>query len=108
MVKLKAFDKFGTTLEAREAVANLLDGAPSDGFFNFLKANCGSGTLLLVSNTKLGELIKEKLVCFLLLSFFRFLNKGCFLPICFSLVEHRLCSQKCCYRAITRCQKPAN
>ncbi|CAA0407086.1 unnamed protein product [Arabidopsis thaliana] len=61
MVRLKAIDKFGTKLEAHEAVANLLDGAPSDGFCKFLKANCDGGTILLVSNTKLGELIKEKL-----------------------------------------------
>ena len=62
MVKLKAFDKFDNTSEALEAVAKLLEGAPSKGLRKFLKANC-EGETLAVADSKLGNIIKEKLVC---------------------------------------------
>ncbi|XP_018457788.1 probable nucleolar protein 5-1 [Raphanus sativus] len=60
MVKLKAFDKFDNTSEALEAVAKLLEGAPSKGLRKFLKANC-QGETLAVADSKLGNIIKEKL-----------------------------------------------
>lgn len=62
MVKLKAFEKFDNTSEALEAVAKLLEGAPSKGLRKFLKANC-QGETLAVADSKLGNVIKEKLVC---------------------------------------------
>ena len=61
MVKLKAFDKFDNTSEALEAVAKLLEGTPSKGLRKFLKANC-EGETLAVADSKLGNIIKEKLV----------------------------------------------
>ncbi|KAH0856178.1 hypothetical protein HID58_084439, partial [Brassica napus] len=60
MVKLKAFDKFDNTSEALEAVAKLLEGTPSKGLRKFLKANC-EGETLAVADSKLGNIIKEKL-----------------------------------------------
>ncbi|CAN8260395.1 unnamed protein product [Cochlearia groenlandica] len=60
MVKLKAFDKFDNTSEALEAVAKLLEGVPSKGLRKFLKANC-EGETLAVADSKLGNVIKEKL-----------------------------------------------
>ncbi|KAL1220850.1 putative nucleolar protein 5-1 [Cardamine amara subsp. amara] len=60
MVKLKAFDKFDNTSDALEAVAKLLEGTPSKGLRNFLKANC-KGESLAVADSKLGNIIKEKL-----------------------------------------------
>ncbi|ESQ32278.1 hypothetical protein EUTSA_v10003966mg [Eutrema salsugineum] len=60
MVKLQAFDKFDNTSEALEAVAKLLEGAPSKGLRKFLKANC-EGEALAVADSKLGNIIKEKL-----------------------------------------------
>jgi nucleolar protein 58 len=60
MVKLKAFEKFDNTSEALEAVAKLLEGAPSKGLRKFLKANC-QGETLAVADSKLGNVIKEKL-----------------------------------------------
>ncbi|KFK37913.1 hypothetical protein AALP_AA3G046300 [Arabis alpina] len=60
MVKLIAFDKFDNTSEALEAVAKLLDGTPSKGLRKFLKANC-QGETLAVADSKLGNIIKEKL-----------------------------------------------
>lgn len=65
MVKLKAFDKFDNTSEALEAVAKLLEGAPSKGLRKFLKANC-QGETLAVADSKLGNIIKEKLVSVIL------------------------------------------
>lgn len=64
MVKLKAFDKFDNTSEALEAVAKLLEGTPGKGLRKFLKANCG-GEALAVADSKLGNIIKGKLVCIL-------------------------------------------
>jgi nucleolar protein 58 len=60
MVKLVAFDKFDNTAEALEAVAKLLEGTPSKGLRKFLKANC-VGETLAVADSKLGNIIKEKL-----------------------------------------------
>ncbi|KAG2305537.1 hypothetical protein Bca4012_059571 [Brassica carinata] len=60
MVKLKAFDKFDNTSEALEAVAKLVEGTPSKGLRKFLKANC-KGETLAVADSKLGNIIKEKL-----------------------------------------------
>ncbi|KAL1211681.1 putative nucleolar protein 5-2 [Cardamine amara subsp. amara] len=60
MVKLKAFDRFDNTSEALEAVAKLLEGTPSKGLRKFLKANC-EGEALAVADSKLGNVIKEKL-----------------------------------------------
>lgn len=102
MVKLVAFDKFDNTAEALEAVAKLLEGTPSKGLRKFLKANC-VGETLAVADSKLGNIIKEKLVCVLFRYAHLFLNMGCFLQMCFTLVENRLCSQQCCYGAVTRC-----
>ncbi|CAH8299787.1 unnamed protein product [Eruca vesicaria subsp. sativa] len=60
MVKLKAFDKFDNTSEALEAVAKLVEGTPSKSLRKFLKANC-KGETLAVADSKLGNIIKEKL-----------------------------------------------
>jgi len=107
MVKLVAFDKFDNTAEALEAVAKLLEGTPSKGLRKFLKANC-VGETLAVADSKLGNIIKEKLVCILFRYALLFLSKGCFLRFCFTRVENSLCSQQCCYGAVKRYQKPAN
>ncbi|KAL0702705.1 hypothetical protein Bca4012_058827 [Brassica carinata] len=56
------FDKFDNTSEALEVVAKLLEGAPRKGLRKFLKANC-EGETLAVADSKLGNIIKEKLVC---------------------------------------------
>ncbi|KAM1613601.1 hypothetical protein PS2_002080 [Malus domestica] len=56
VVKLKAFSKFKNTSEALEAATLLIDSKPS----KFLKAHC-SGETLAVSDSKLGNIIKEKL-----------------------------------------------
>ncbi|XP_010550954.1 PREDICTED: probable nucleolar protein 5-2 [Tarenaya hassleriana] len=60
VVKLKAFNKFENTSEALEAAAKLMEGAPSKGLRKFLKANC-EGEALAVADSKLGNVIKEKL-----------------------------------------------
>ncbi|XP_010485906.1 PREDICTED: probable nucleolar protein 5-2 [Camelina sativa] len=60
IVKLKAFDKFDNTSEALEAVVKLHEGTPSKGLRKFLKANC-EGETLAVADSKLGNVIKEKL-----------------------------------------------
>ncbi|CAH2055062.1 unnamed protein product [Thlaspi arvense] len=60
MVRLTAFDKFDNTSEALEAVAKLLDGSPNKSLRKFLKANC-QGEVLAVADSKLGNIIKEKL-----------------------------------------------
>ncbi|CAN6858536.1 unnamed protein product [Brassica oleracea] len=60
MVKLKAFDKFDNTSDALEAVAKLVEGTPSKGLRKFLKANY-KGETLAVADSKLGNIIKEKL-----------------------------------------------
>ena len=82
MVKLKAFDKFDNTSEALEAVAKLLEGTPSKGLRKFLKANC-EGETLAVADSKLGNIIKEKLVSvFYLYIFIVMTYELCFLRIC--------------------------
>ncbi|KAM1851149.1 hypothetical protein ACFX13_015254 [Malus domestica] len=60
VVKLKAFSKFENTSEALEAATLLIDSKPSKGLRKFLKAHC-SGETLAVSDSKLGNIIKEKL-----------------------------------------------
>lgn len=65
MVKLKAFSKFDNMSEALEATTLLIDSKPSKGLRKFLRANC-DGETLGVADSKLGNIIKEKLVscCF--------------------------------------------
>ncbi|CAL9231825.1 unnamed protein product [Arabidopsis halleri] len=61
MVRLIAFHKFDNTSEALEAVAKLVEGTPSKGLRKFLKINCGEGETLAVADSKLGNIITEKL-----------------------------------------------
>ena len=63
MVKLKAFSKFENTAEALSAVTLLIDSKPSKGLRKFLRAHC-DGETLAVADSKLGNVIKEKLVCY--------------------------------------------
>ncbi|GMN25280.1 hypothetical protein TIFTF001_000886 [Ficus carica] len=60
VVKLKAFSKFENTSEALEAATLLIDSKPSKGLRKFLRAHC-SGETLAVADSKLGNIIKEKL-----------------------------------------------
>ncbi|XP_006287421.2 probable nucleolar protein 5-1 [Capsella rubella] len=60
MVQLKAFDKFDNTSDALEAVAKLREGTASKSLRKFLKSNC-DGETLAVADSKLGNIIKEKL-----------------------------------------------
>jgi nucleolar protein 58 len=62
VVKLKAFSKFENTSEALEAASLLIDGKASNGLRKFLRANCDNETLA-VADSKLGSIIKDKLVC---------------------------------------------
>lgn len=62
MVKLKAFSKFENTAEALEAASKLIESAPTKGLRKFLRAHC-EGETLAVADSKLGNAIKEKLVC---------------------------------------------
>lgn len=62
MVKLKAFSKFENTAEALSAATLLIDSKPSKGLRKFLRAHC-DGETLAVADSKLGNAIKEKLVC---------------------------------------------
>lgn len=62
MVKLKAFSKFENTSEALEAATLLIDSKPSKGLRKFLRVHC-DGETLAVADSKLGNIIKEKLVC---------------------------------------------
>lgn len=78
MVKLIAFDKFDNTSEALEAVAKLLEGTPSKGLRKFLKVNC-QGETLAVADSKLGNVIKEKLVSFHYYQHFWFCSVNFFL-----------------------------
>lgn len=71
-MKLKAFSKFENTSEALSAATLLIDSKPSKGLRKFLKAHC-DGETLGVADSKLGNAIKEKLVCFLLMSVLHFL-----------------------------------
>lgn len=61
MVKLKAFSKFENTSEALEAATLLIDGKASKGLRKFLRAHC-EDEMLAVADSKLGNMIKEKLV----------------------------------------------
>ncbi|KAG6646447.1 probable nucleolar protein 5-2 [Carya illinoinensis] len=60
VVKLKAFSKFENTSEALEAATLLIDSKPSKGLRKFLRAHC-SGETLAVADSKLGNIIKDKL-----------------------------------------------
>ncbi|KAL5566974.1 hypothetical protein UlMin_030138 [Ulmus minor] len=60
VVKLKAFSKFENTSEALEAATLLIDSKPSKGLRKFLRAHCDGDTLA-VADSKLGNIIKEKL-----------------------------------------------
>lgn len=60
MVQLKAFSKFENTAEALSAATMLIDSKPSKGLRKFLRAHC-DGETLAVSDSKLGNAIKEKL-----------------------------------------------
>ena len=61
-MSLKAFSKFENTAEALEAATKLLESTPSKGLRKFLRAHC-DGESLAVADSKLGNAIKEKLVC---------------------------------------------
>lgn len=60
VVKLKAFSKFENTQEALSAATLLIDSKPSKGLRKFLRAHC-DGETLAVADSKLGNIIKEKL-----------------------------------------------
>ncbi|KAH9565867.1 hypothetical protein CY35_04G099900 [Sphagnum magellanicum] len=60
MVKLKAFDKFVTTVDALSAVNHIVDGKLPKGLRKFLKAEC-QGETLVIADSKLGKAISEKL-----------------------------------------------
>lgn len=64
VVKLKAFSKFDNISESLEASTLLVDGKASKGLRKFLRAHCENETLG-VADSKLGNIIKEKLVCYL-------------------------------------------
>jgi len=64
VVKLKGFQKFENISEATEAASLLIDGKASKGLRKFLRAHCDNETLA-VADTKLGTIIKEKLVRYL-------------------------------------------
>ncbi|KAH7518179.1 hypothetical protein FEM48_Zijuj09G0144200 [Ziziphus jujuba var. spinosa] len=61
VVKLKAFSKFENTSEALEAATLLIDSKPSKGLRKFLRLHCKDGEKLAVADSKLGNIIKEKL-----------------------------------------------
>lgn len=61
IVSLQAFEKFGNTTEALEAAAALVDSKLSKSLRKFIKAQC-QGQTLAVADSKLGNIIKEKLV----------------------------------------------
>ncbi|CAL0304248.1 unnamed protein product [Lupinus luteus] len=60
VVKLKAFSKFENTSEALEAATLLIEGKASKGLRKFLRVHCDNETLA-VADSKLGNVIKEKL-----------------------------------------------
>lgn len=62
VVKLKAFSKFENTAEALSAATCLIESKPYKGLRKFLRAHC-DGENLAVADSKLGNAIKEKLVC---------------------------------------------
>lgn len=58
---MKAFSKFENTSEALEAATLLIEGKASRGLRRFLRSHCENETLA-VSDSKLGNVIKDKLV----------------------------------------------
>ncbi|MFS7963138.1 hypothetical protein Hanom_Chr08g00734731 [Helianthus anomalus] len=60
VVKLKAFSKFKNTSEVLSAATLLLESKPDKGLRKFLRAHC-DGESLAVADSKLGNVIKEKL-----------------------------------------------
>jgi nucleolar protein 58 len=60
---LKAFSKFENISEATEAASLLIDSKASKGLRKFLRVNCENETLG-VADSKLGNIIKDKLVCY--------------------------------------------
>lgn len=61
-VKLKAFSKFENTAEALKAATCLIESKPYKGLRKFLKSHC-DGETLGVADSKLGNAIKDMLVC---------------------------------------------
>ncbi|KAL6657146.1 hypothetical protein ACP70R_004926 [Stipagrostis hirtigluma subsp. patula] len=60
VVELKAFNKFENTSDALSAATLLIDSKPSKGLRRFLQEHC-DGETLAVADSKLGNVIKEKL-----------------------------------------------
>ncbi|XP_062084575.1 probable nucleolar protein 5-2 [Humulus lupulus] len=60
LVELLAFSKYENTSEALESTTLLVDSKPSKGLRKFLRAHC-KGETLAVADSKLGNIIKEKL-----------------------------------------------
>ncbi|CAN6219857.1 unnamed protein product [Urochloa humidicola] len=60
VVELKAFNKFENTSDALSAATLLIDSKPSKGLRKFLQKHC-DGETLAVTDSKLGNAIKEKL-----------------------------------------------
>ncbi|KMZ75363.1 Nucleolar protein 5 [Zostera marina] len=60
MVKLKAFNKFDNTADALAAATLLIDSKPTKDLRKFLRTHC-DGDVLAVADSKLGNVIKEKL-----------------------------------------------
>lgn len=60
MVKLKAFSKFDNTADALAATSLLIDSKPTKDLRKFLRTHC-DGDVLAVADSKLGNVIKEKL-----------------------------------------------
>lgn len=63
MVKLKAFSKFDNTADALAAASLLIDSKPTKDLRKFLRTHC-DGDVLAVADSKLGNVIKEKLVSY--------------------------------------------
>jgi len=61
---LIAFSKFENISEATEEARFLIDGKASKDLRKFLRPHCDNETLCVV-DAKLGNNIKEKLVCYL-------------------------------------------
>jgi len=62
---LKAFNKFENISEALSSSTLLIDSKPSKDLRKFLRTHC-EGESLAVADSKLGNAIKEKLVCLLI------------------------------------------
>ena len=61
MVKLKAFHKFTDTAEAVAAATGLVESKLSKGLKKFLKKNAVGGDSLAIADSKIGQVIKDKL-----------------------------------------------